>query len=74
LDKEKLKHFLIELKQLEVKYGIYISASYEESIDYNWDDEPYVSGIGAYLVFSDNDGNELTLDNLDIDDLTDISK
>lgn len=74
MDKEQFKQFLKELHQLEDKYGIYISASYEETIDYDYDEESYVSGVAAHLVFSDSEGNELTLDNLDIDDLTDISK
>lgn len=69
MNKEKLKQFLKELSQLEKKYGIFVAASYEENIDYNWDEEPYVSGVSAYLIFSDKDGNEMSMDNLDIDDI-----
>lgn len=73
MNKEKFKQFLKDLKQLEEKHGIYISASYEEEIDYNWDEEPYVSGVQAVLMYYDNNGNEMTLDNLDIDDSTEIN-
>lgn len=66
MNKEKLKEFLKELNQLEKKYGIYISADYREEIDYDWDEEPYVGGIDAYLVFSDKEGNYMTIDDLDI--------
>jgi hypothetical protein len=72
MDKEKLKQFIKELNQLEEKHGIYVIAGYEETIDYNWDEEPYVSGVAAHLIYTDKEGNELTLDHLDIDDLTDI--
>ncbi|AZV43574.1 hypothetical protein BAOM_2965 [Peribacillus asahii] len=72
MNKEKLKEFIRELNRLQEKHGIYISAGYDEMIDYNWDEEPYVSGVQSYLVFSDKEGNEKTLDDLDIDDLADI--
>lgn len=69
MNKEKLKLFLKELAELQEKHGIYVSATYEEHVDYNWDEEPYVSGVSAYLIFSDTDGNEMSMDNLDIDDI-----
>ncbi|MDE1407084.1 hypothetical protein NSQ93_22145 [Bacillus sp. FSL W8-0445] len=66
MNKEKLKEFLKELNQLEKKYDIYISADYREEIDYDWDEEPYVGGIDAYLVFSDEEGNSMTENDLNI--------
>jgi hypothetical protein len=72
LDKEKLKEFLRELAKLENKYGIWVTASYEENIDYDYGENPYVCGVSAYLVFSDSEGNEMTLDNLDIDELKEL--
>lgn len=72
MDKENLKQFLRELNMLEKKHGIHIIAEYEETVDYDWDEEPYVSGTSAYLVFIDKEGNQMTMDNLDIDDLTEI--
>ncbi|MGD1416475.1 hypothetical protein [Bacillus stercoris] len=72
MNKEKLKEFLIELNKLEIMYGIHISADYREEIDYNWHEEPYVGGIDAYLVFNDEEGNSMTEDDLDIDNLKDV--
>jgi hypothetical protein len=64
MNKEKLECFINELSQLQDKYGIYVSADYEEHIDYNWDEEPYVSGVTAYLIYRDKDGNEITENDL----------
>lgn len=58
IDKRKLESFLRELVALEEKHGIYIGADYEETLDYNWDEEPYISSISVYLIFTDKDGNE----------------
>lgn len=62
MDKEKFERFLEELHQLEDKHGIHIEAGYEEVLDYNWDEEPYVSGVTACLMFTDKDGNEINFD------------
>lgn len=60
MNKNKFDMFLKELQELENKYGISISAGYEEEIDYTWDEEPYVSRVQAHLIFTDSDGNEIT--------------
>jgi L-lysine 2,3-aminomutase len=71
MNKEKLKGFLKELKQLEDKYEIRISSSCVEMIDFDWADEPFISGISSQLVFSDENGNEMTIDDLDFNDISD---
>jgi hypothetical protein len=72
MNKEKLKRFLIEFNQLGNKHGISIKAETVETIDYDWNEVPFVSGISSQLVFIDDEDNEMTLNDLDIDDLADI--
>ncbi|WHF25251.1 hypothetical protein QJS65_10350 [Bacillus altitudinis] len=62
IDRGKFKRFLKEISTLEIKYGIHISADYEEEIDYNWEEEPYTSGIHSFLVYTDENGNALNED------------
>lgn len=62
IDRGKFKRFLKEISALEIKYGIHISADYEEEIDYNWEEEPYTSGIHSFLVYTDENGNALNED------------
>lgn len=62
MDKEKLKIFIRELKELEKKHGIHISSSYEEEIDYDYEETSYVSGVNSYLLLVDTDGNETIYD------------
>lgn len=50
MDKEKIQQFFNEFNALQQKYGIKVLSDYEEQIDYNWDEEPYVSGIESYLA------------------------
>lgn len=69
MNKEKLKLFLKELAELQEKHGIYVSATYEEHVDYNWDEEPYTCGVSAHLIYIDIEGNEMSMDILDIDDI-----
>lgn len=57
---DKLREFLLELKQLQEKYGIKINSNYEEEIDYDYEENPYVSSVKSYLVFTDENGNETT--------------
>lgn len=57
---DKLNEFLNDLKQLQEKYGIKIYSGYDEEIDYDYEENPYVSGVNSYLVFSDDNGNEVT--------------
>ena len=66
MDKEKLQQFLMDLNKLENKYEIYISSTYDEELNYDYEENPYVSGVSSQLVFSDKDGNEMTLNDLDI--------
>lgn len=56
MKKSKYEMFIEELNILQEKYNIYIQADYEEEIDYNWDEEPYVSGVHCYLAYYDSDG------------------
>jgi hypothetical protein len=62
MNEEKFKQFLYEMKGLQDKYGIYVSSTYEEQIDYTWKEESYISGVQSFLLFSDKDGNELVYD------------
>lgn len=57
---DKLNEFLIELKQLQEKYGIQINSSYEEELDLDYEGNPYVSDVKSYLVFSNENGKEIT--------------
>lgn len=50
MEREKLQQFFNEFNALQEKYGIKVLSDYEEHIDYNWDEEPYVSGVESYLV------------------------
>lgn len=56
--------FLRELDQLEQKYGMRVVADYEETIDYDYEESPYVSGGQSYLTLLDEDGNEYTDDKI----------
>jgi hypothetical protein len=61
VDKQKLLQFFKEFNELQEKYGIRVSADYEEKIDYNWDEEPYVCGVESYLVLYDNHDKKLAI-------------
>lgn len=71
MDKEKLKGFLNGLKELEEKYGFFISAGYEEHFEYTWDEEIYPAGGHPYLIYTDEEGNEVSEDYLNIVDFDD---
>lgn len=58
MNKQKFRNFIDEFHKLQDKFGIYVSSGYEEEIDYNWDEEPYTSGISSYLIYTDSEGNE----------------
>lgn len=51
---EKLNNFFEEFKALQQKYSVFVSSDYDEQIDYDWEEEPYVSGISSYLVIYDS--------------------
>lgn len=63
-DDSRLDLFLKELGDLEEKYGVYISADYEEEIDYDYDENPYTSHVSAYVVYQDKNGNKLESDKI----------
>ncbi|WP_242730290.1 hypothetical protein [Bacillus altitudinis] len=71
IDTGRFKAFLKEISALEIKYGIHIGADYEEEIDYNWEEEPYTSGIHSFLVYTDENGNALNEDAILFEDLED---
>ena len=50
MDKIKIKQFFDEFNALQEKYGIRVQPDHKELIDYDWDEEPYVSGIDDYLT------------------------
>ncbi|WP_440110100.1 hypothetical protein [Paenibacillus sp. QZ-Y1] len=66
---DMLWDFHNELVGLSKKFGISIHARSEEEIDYDYEEEPYVSGIGDYVVLSDAEGNEIVVDLITPDDL-----
>jgi hypothetical protein len=70
MNKEKVKRFVKEFKALQDKYGIHIAPTYEEEIDYDWNEEPYVSGVQSYLLLVDEDGNTLNFDEVLEEDFT----
>ncbi|MEK4824517.1 hypothetical protein NSS71_08160 [Niallia sp. FSL W8-0951] len=57
---EKLRKFLEELADLEEKHGVYIAADYEEFIDYDWEESPYVASVSAHLIYTDKEGNKIS--------------
>lgn len=70
MDKNKAREFIKELNKLEEKYGFRIASSYEEEIDYDYEESPYVSGVHSYLTLIDEEGIELSLDDLESDHFT----
>lgn len=58
---DKLWRFYREMKVLSKKYGINISSRTTEEIDYDYEENPYVSGYSDSLVLTDRDGNEITV-------------
>lgn len=61
MDKDKFSMFLQELRELEEKYGYCVSADYEEEIHYDWDEEPYVASVEAYLLITDSNGDQIKI-------------
>lgn len=59
--KDKLEQFFEEFKALQNKYGILVSSDYEEHIDYDWEEEPYVSGVSSFLVLYDKNDKKLAI-------------
>lgn len=65
MDISKAKKFIEELNKLQKRYSISIASGYEEEIDYDYDEIPYASGGSSYLVLVDEDGYEISLDDLE---------
>lgn len=57
LIEEDVLNFLNEVRDLQRKYGIYIGTEYDEVLDYDWDERPYVSGIDTYVTLEDKNGH-----------------
>lgn len=51
---EKLNKFFEEFKALQEKYEVFVTSDYDEEIDYNGEDELYVSGISSYIAIYNN--------------------
>lgn len=64
MDKQKARAFLKAIAAVEKEYGFCLAAGYEENIDYDYEDSPYVSGITSHLVVIDEKGNEQTVEDL----------
>lgn len=62
IDDQTLEKFKNEFEELQKKYGIYVIADHEEQIDYNWNEEPYVSGIQSFLTYRDSEDNIIDSD------------
>lgn len=58
MDKEKIQQFFDEFIALQEKYGVRLYPDCEEVIDYNWDEEPYVSGVTAYMTLYNSNGTK----------------
>lgn len=67
---DRLWKFHRELEILSKKYGISISSRSTEEIDYDYEENPYISGYSDCLVLSDKDGNEITVRDIISDDVT----
>ena len=65
MDKKKARKFLEEVRKLEEKYGVRIASGYEEEIDYDYEENPYVIGINSFLVLVDEEGYGLSIDLLE---------
>ena len=65
MDKEKARAFLEELWKLEEKYGISVSATYEEDFDYDYEDNLYASGGQVMLTLVDKEGHEISIDEVE---------
>lgn len=65
LDKKKARKFLEELHALEQKHGISVTSHYEEEIDYDYGESPFVSGIQTFLLLVDTEGNELSVEDVE---------
>lgn len=50
MNKDKIKQFFDEFNALQEKYRIRVLAEANEVYDYNYDEEPYVSGYNTYLT------------------------
>lgn len=61
MNDEQLRQFVKELKALQNKYGIFITSSYEEEIDYDWDEQPYISGVQSFVEFIDSEGQKIQI-------------
>lgn len=64
INSQKIVSFISELEKLEEKYGVHLSSSYEEEVDYDYDELPYTSGVRSHLVVSDESGFSIPLDNV----------
>lgn len=62
MNEETLREFAKEIKAIQNKYGIFISSSYEEEIDYDWEENPYISGCQSFVTFVDAEGYEVEFD------------
>lgn len=65
MDKKKAREFLKELEKLQEKYGLQISSNYEQEIDYDYEESPYVSGVNSYITIVDKDGFEISIEDLE---------
>ncbi len=50
---EKKTSFIKELKQLEEKYGVYLSSDYTQDVDYDYDDETVLGYPDTFVVVVD---------------------
>lgn len=65
MDKKKARKFLAELNKLQEKYGFQIASNYEEEIEYDYDENPYVGSVSSYLVLVDEEGFEISINDLE---------
>lgn len=65
MDKKKARKFVEELNKLQEKYGFQITTNYEQEIDYDFKGESYVSGVTSYLTLVDNEGFEISIEDLE---------
>lgn len=56
---DNLQKFFYEFNVLQEKYGIRVLADHREHIDYDRDEEPYISGISSYLTLYDKNDKKL---------------
>lgn len=53
MEKERLLLFVKELIDVQERHGITVTAGYTEEIEYDWNEQPYVSSINPMLVYTD---------------------